>query len=107
MPETLDEDELRVIGEIADAVVEKLNGSVISSVLPAFIGDWVRKTCEQNQLLYRHMIPMRGPTVMMTEWRLNTDGTILLDLQDTNGQTFWRGTFRPESPPIPPVPPGW
>ena len=80
---------------IADLVVAKLGGPVISSVIPAEVGAWIRQTCGHSQLLYRHMIPMNGPSCIHSEWRLNPDGSIIQELQDTTGCAFWRGTFRP------------
>jgi hypothetical protein len=38
---------------------------------------------------------MDGGTCIGTQWKLNPDGTASLELTDTNGQIFWRGTFRP------------
>jgi hypothetical protein len=92
------EDAARSAGEIeqlADLIVEKLNQSVIPSAIPAEIGEWIRETCGHSQFYYRHMIPMSGPTCIHAEWKLNPDGTINLQLQDTNARPFWFGTFRP------------
>jgi hypothetical protein len=65
------------------------------SAIPAAIGEGIRKTCGHGQLLYRHMIPMNGPTCIHAEWKLSPDGTMILQLQDTNGCPFWNGVFRP------------
>jgi hypothetical protein len=79
----------------AAAVVEKLSASVIPSSIPAAVGEWIRRTAEHNSYVWRFSIPMAGATCMCTDWTLNPDGTINLELQDTNGRRFWRGTFRP------------
>jgi hypothetical protein len=79
----------------AAAIVEKLGASVIPSSIPAEIGEWIRRTAEHNSYVWRFSIPMAGATCMCTDWTLNPDGTINLELQDTNGRRFWRGTFRP------------
>jgi hypothetical protein len=84
----------------AAAVVEKLSASVIPSSLPARVGDWIRQTAQYNSLLWTHTIPMNpAGTAMIMEWRLNPDGTLNLELRDSTGQTFWRGTFQPVEPP--------
>jgi hypothetical protein len=82
-------------GDIAHLIVEKLSASVIPSSLPAHIGDWVRRTAKHNSMLWCFSIPMADATALLTDWQLNPDGTIQLELRDTNGQRFWRGTFRP------------
>ena len=38
---------------------------------------------------------MTPPVMWGTLWELNPDGTMQLDLRDSSGFTFWRGTFRP------------
>jgi hypothetical protein len=82
---------------MAGLVVKELRGSVISSSFPAEIGGWIRQTAEHHALLWTHTIPMRpSGTCILTDWRLNPDGTLQLELRDSNGMTFWRGTFRPE-----------
>jgi hypothetical protein len=83
------------IRELAKALAAELGGSVISSSLPAEIGQWVRETAQYNGMVWRFSIPMSGATSLLTDWRLNPDGTIILELQDTTARTFWRGTFRP------------
>lgn len=79
----------------AAAVVEKLGASVIPSSIPAEVGDWIREAVKHGGCVYRYMIPMGGATALFTDWRVNPDGTLNLELQDTNGRPFWRGTFRP------------
>jgi hypothetical protein len=91
----LDDDDLEMADAIAGRIVEKLSASVIPSSFPAFIGEWIRETCSHGGHLYRHMIPMSGPTAMFADYRLNPDGTLALEFQDTNGNRFWGGTFRP------------
>ena len=79
----------------AAAVVEKLSASVIPSSIPAEVGQWVRATATHGSFWWQFSIPMAGATSMGTRWKLHPDGTIGLELTDTNGQIFWRGTFRP------------
>ena len=81
---------------VAELVMEKLGASVIPSSFPAEVGDWIRGTTRHSPLLWVHTIPMNPPgTCINMEWRLNPDGTMQLDLRDSSGFTFWRGTFRP------------
>ena len=89
----LSDDEL--IGQLAGLITEKLGQSVISSAIPAGIGDCIREACEHGAVLWRHTIPMPGPVALFAEYRFNPDGTLILQLQDTNGRMFWSGTFRP------------
>jgi hypothetical protein len=91
------EDE-RIIDRIAQRVSEKIGASVIPSAFPAEVGEWIREACKYNASLWRHQIPMTGPTAMHAEYRLNPDGTMNLQFQDTNGRPFWNGTFRPAEP---------
>lgn len=93
--DVLDPEDIAIIDRLASTLADKLNGSVISSSFPAEIGDWIRKAHEYGGRIWRNSIPMVGPTAMCVETQFNPDGTMMLALQDTNGQTFWRGTFRP------------
>ncbi len=88
----MDDAEIR---ELAKAMAAELGGSVISSSLPAEVGDWVRQTATHGSFVWRSSIPMSGATAILTDWRLNPDGTIILELQDTCARPFWHGTFRP------------
>ena len=85
--------------ELADRIVERLSASVVPSSIPAEAGQWVRDTAKHGSLVWRFSIPMAGATALLTDWRLNPDGTITLELQDTNACPFWRGTFRPADSP--------
>jgi hypothetical protein len=79
----------------AAAIVERLSASVIPSSFPARIGEQIRQACGYGGSLYRHIIPLGGPVMLCAEYRMNPDGTLQLEFQDTSGQPFWRGTFRP------------
>jgi hypothetical protein len=94
----IDQEAIRILELVADRVAEKLGQSVIPSSFPAEIGDWIREASKYGARLYRQTIPMNGPTAIFTEWRVNPDGTLNLQLQDTNGSPFWNGTFRPVMP---------
>jgi hypothetical protein len=82
-------------GQVTDRIVDRLTSSVIPSSFPAEVGEWIREAHKHGASLYRHMIPMGGPTAMFADYRVNPDGTLNLEFQDTNGCPFWRGTFRP------------
>jgi hypothetical protein len=84
-----------VTDDIADRVAAKLGQSVIPSSFPAEIGKWIRESARYGAMLWRHTIPMKGPTAIFAEYRFNPDGTFNLQFQDTNGCRFWDGTFRP------------
>jgi hypothetical protein len=88
-----------IANRIAGRVVERLGGSVISSAFPAEVGDWIRDAVKNGAYLYRFTIPMVGPTAIFVEYRINPDGTIIQEFQDTNGRPFWHGTFRPVEAP--------
>jgi hypothetical protein len=81
--------------QVADEIMERLGSSVIPSCFPAEVGDWIRNAHKHGACLYRHIIPMGGPTALFADYRVNPDGTLNLEFQDTNGRSFWRGTFRP------------
>lgn len=91
----LDEEGERIVGRVADRIVDRLSASVIPSSFPAEIGDWIRRSYQDGARIWRHVIPMNGPTCICADYRFNPDGTFQLELQDTNGRCFWRGTFRP------------
>lgn len=80
---------------VAELVTEKLSASVIPSSFPAEIGEWIREACAHGLRQWIYTIPMMGPSAMFAEFRFNPDGTFNLELRDTNGLPFWRGTFRP------------
>ena len=80
---------------LADLIVERLNGPMISSSIPADIGAWIRKTAEHGSFWWQFSIPMTGATCIGTHWKLHPDGTMGLELTDSNGRIFWRGTFHP------------
>jgi hypothetical protein len=82
--------------EIAAEVVRQLGQNVVAASIPAEIGQWVRDTCRTSMMVYRQLIPMNGGSCLNTEWRLGPDGRMHLELSDTNGRIFWRGTFVPE-----------
>jgi hypothetical protein len=88
---------------VGELIVERLTASVIPSSFPAEIGDWIREASEHGARLYRHVIPMTGPTAIFADWRIQPDGCLMLELQDTNGCPFWRGTFRPVDAERPPA----
>jgi hypothetical protein len=83
------------IKELAAALAAEIGSSVIPSSFPAEIGDWIRDAVKHGGHIYRHMIPLGGPIALFADYRLNPDGTLNLEFQDTNGAPFWRGTFRP------------
>lgn len=76
-------------------IVEKLGQSVIPSSIPAHIGEWLRSVASHGAWCYTYMIPLGGSNAIRADWRVNPDGTLNLELQDTSGQPFWRGTFHP------------
>lgn len=82
--------------DIAVRVIKGLGQSVIPSVIPAYIGDMIRDVTKHDQLKWRHSIPLAGAMCICVDWTLNADGTVNLELQDSYGQSFWRGTFRPD-----------
>lgn len=82
--------------QVAGEILDQLRGSVISSSLPAHIGEWVRKTAGHATLPWTFSIPMAPPGYSLgTWWTLCPDGSIHLELRDGEGATFWRGTFEP------------
>lgn len=80
---------------LADRIVGRLGGSVISSSFPAYIGDMIREACKGAQLQQINQLYLFGPECIATFWVLSPDGTLMLEMRDHMGQTFWRGTFRP------------
>jgi hypothetical protein len=91
-----DDDIGQLAGAVAGMVIDKLSASVIPSSFPPEIGEWIAGTARYSSLLWTHTIPMNPPgTCMLTDWKLNPDGTMQLELRDSSGFTFWRGTFRP------------
>ena len=88
-----------MVDAIADRIVEKLAASVIPSSIPAEIGQLIRDACKHGGSMYRHVIPLAGPMAIFANYRMNPDGTLNFELQDTNGCPFWHGTFRPAEVP--------
>lgn len=84
------------LDELADKVVTRLNGSVISSAFPASIGKYIRGCTNGHSMLWSHWLPLRGPDGVQATYVFEVDGVMRLELADPSGFTFWRGTFRPE-----------
>ena len=82
---------------LADKVVERLSANVISAALPAWVGEWVREATQHGVYQWQYTIPMMRGTCMAAEFRFSPDGSFQLELRDTAGSPFWRGTFRPEA----------
>jgi hypothetical protein len=40
-------------------------------------------------------MPLTGPRCISQRWVMNPDGTVNIELLDSENFTFWRGTFRP------------
>ena len=85
------------VDAFADAVMARLNGSVISSALPAHVGEWLREAATHGQRMQWNQIYLAGPNCLSTHWTINPDGTLQLELDGPDGSFIWRGTFRPES----------
>lgn len=84
------------IQEIARAVVAGLGGSVVSSALPAEIGEWFRKAARYGQFgPYSYHMQLGSDGYVGITSTLNPDGTLHLELTSTSGQPFWRGVLRP------------
>lgn len=80
---------------IAAAVVEELHGSVISSALPAHVGEWLREAAAYGQRYQQNQVYLSGPNCLLTKWLINTDGTLQLEFDGPDGSFLWRGVFRP------------
>lgn len=94
-PDLLDDDELAMADAIADRITAKLGGSVISSSLPAYVGDLIRDACKEHQFQQISQLYLPGPYAIAVYWVLSPDGTLMQEMRDHNGQMFWRGTFQP------------
>ena len=81
--------------KIAELVIEKLSASVIPSSFPAYVVDMIRAATENGAYHWLYSIPLIGPACITCGWTFSPDGSVNLELRDLNGQTFWRGTFRP------------
>jgi hypothetical protein len=84
------------LDELADKVVSRLNGSVISSAFPAFIGRYIQNTLAGHSMMWSHWLQLRGPDGIQATYIFEVDGVMRLELADSSGCIFWRGTFRPE-----------
>lgn len=82
-----------VVDEIARRVVEKLGRSVIPSVIPAEIGQLIRDAAGHGGFQWRYSIPLMGPNSLITQWYMQPNGSLRLELLNPNGEMFWRGTF--------------
>jgi hypothetical protein len=86
---------------IADAVVARLGGSVISSALPAHVGAMIRRAAQGGNRIQTNQIYLRGPDYLITDWWMEADGTLRLEMRGRDGSFVWRGVFRPEPAPAP------
>lgn len=96
---TLDEEERQAVERAAELiamkVVEKLDGPVISSVLPAAAGEWLRQAAEHGHRWQSYVIYLNGPNCLTTQWIINTDGTLQLEIRGPDNSIIWRGVFHP------------
>ena len=84
------------LDELADKVVTRLNGSVISSALPANLGEYIRVATGGLRWQVSHWVPLAGQYGLQMEWVIENDGVIRLEMSDPAGWVFWRGVFRAE-----------
>ncbi len=82
-----------VTGLLAQAVVDRLGGAVISSAWPRYVTDAIGETTGGRSYIYQHLIPLSGYNSLMACWHLNGDRSVTLELRDWMGQPFWWGTF--------------
>lgn len=75
---------------LADKVAERLNRPLISSALPAYIGD-VLDTMKGCQVV--DWLPW-GAIGLQMEWKVNADRSLSLTMMEHNGSVFWRGIFQ-------------
>lgn len=81
---------------LAAEVVRRLNGSVISSALPAETGKDLRGLSDGGIWDTSHWIGGAGRAGFSVRYLVNADGLMRLEMTNTAGRTFWRGTFIPE-----------
>ena len=85
--------------ELGDAIVSRIletKQSLISSSIPAAIGELIAKDAKYGQRQYQTYIPVNGGYSLNQQWTLNPDGSLLLIMYDVNMSPFWRGIFWPE-----------
>lgn len=75
---------------LADKVAERLNMPLISSALPAEVGELLATMTGYEETYW---LPV-GAMGIRTEWTVNADASLTLRLATTNGVRFWTGTFR-------------
>lgn len=83
------------LDEIAEKIVSRLTGSVISSAFPTWVGEYVRNSTGGHQWEASYWLPLMGSAGIQTRWVFESDGAIRLELANPSGANFWRGTFRP------------
>jgi hypothetical protein len=86
------------LDELADKIVARLGGSVISSAIPASVGEWLRAAVGDYPFQFSHLIPLNYGHYLSAVYHIGSDGAIRLEFLDEHGSWFWRGTFNPKEP---------
>jgi hypothetical protein len=84
-----------VADRISAAIIKSLGASVIPSSIPGWAGHQIRETAKHGAFVWVYTVPTMAGTCFQFQVRLNPDGTMDLEMRDTNASPFWRGTFRP------------
>ena len=77
----------------AQALADEIVSRLACNELPADIAKWIRKEFASGA--YGSQYLGYGPFPVTMEYRFNPDGSIWLQLGDTNAQPFWHTTLRP------------
>lgn len=76
-------------------IIDSLNLSMISSSIPVYIKRAIQDTASHGSMTWVHQLPLTGPAYGLTvEYRLCPDGSLQMEMRNSDGSPFWRGTFR-------------
>lgn len=81
------------LNELAIKVAAILDGNSVSRLIPMEIGEWIRGQVDYARRQINQLY--LSTDAILQQSTINIDGTIIIELQNMNGQTFWAVTLKP------------
>lgn len=83
------------IMNLATKVHNLMTINTVTSLIPTDIGAWIREINKTYPFSQTSVLYARNAHAVILKSEMRPDGSILLDMQDENGITFWSVLLRP------------
>jgi hypothetical protein len=80
--------------ELAMRVASILESNSISRLIPAETAQWLRESTFGTGMRYHYVMPLAGGNALQILMNITIAGEVEIELHDTTGMSFWRGTLR-------------